>query len=764
MTENSYFTARIVESLGITPELNKIKLTIDNDGQPHFIDADIFSPDDQDNIRILIYTLTRQAVKLPGKDKNPLHSHKDTGLHYITRLKEPVTYKDNEGREHVRKYEIPKGAKTFPFFPPLLINAFENKQTVNTLYLTEGYIKAFKASMHGLHCIGLSSISHYRDKDDFTMYSDVVLFIRQCGVKNVVVLYDGDCLNISHNAIDNKTDLYQRPSAFISSATKIHELLKDYNNIEVYFAHINSKNVDGSPKGLDDLLCAVSGKEADVINEMYEFSKPGYYVTKLNITSAPKRLPKYFAVDSIENFYATHSDVIQRRSFIFRGSHYSIDPENDIPVIDVPRDASDYFRVGDIYYRWVQIPNKYRQIETHFHKRQKSTIIDDHGPKLIKHIPKYQAFCNVPDNVSYCQVLNNCFNVYSKFDFEPEDGDCEITLSFLRHIFGNQFQLGLDYIQLLYQQPAQKLPILCLVSKENMTGKSTFIKWVKYIFKNNASIIGNEEISNSFNLSYATKLVTACEETFIDKKTVIERIKNLATADKIFVNRKGIDHSEIDFFGKFILASNNEDNFVYASSEDVRFWVHRIPKPAKDNPNLENELFDETPFFLHFLNQRKLTTTKQSRMWFTPVQLETESLRLLKQRSRPDIEKELCFYLKNLFILTGEDIILLSTSNISEKLFKNKYPKNYVQKIITENLKVDYLRTTNGEKICKRYEYKEWKTDEFGQMKEFINHDRGTPFVFKREEFVNDNEDKIVIQDDNDNSVINYSETNDPAF
>ena len=46
-------------------------------------------------------------------------------------------------------------------------------------------------------------------------------------------------------------------------------------------------------------------------------------------------------------------------------------------------------------------------------------------------------------------------------------------------------------------------------------------------------------------------LIVACEESFIDKKPVIERIKALSTGDKIVVNQKQKDHVEIDFFGKF---------------------------------------------------------------------------------------------------------------------------------------------------------------------------------------------------------------------
>jgi hypothetical protein len=55
--------------------------------------------------------------------------------------------------------------------------------------------------------------------------------------------------------------------------------------------------------------------------------------------------------------------------------------------------------------------------------------------------------------------------------------------------------------------------------------------------------------SNDFNAGWATRLIVACEESFIDKKPVIERIKALSTGDKIVVNQKQKDHVEVDFFG-----------------------------------------------------------------------------------------------------------------------------------------------------------------------------------------------------------------------
>src|SRR5205085_128408 len=100
------------------------------------------------------------------------------------------------------------------------------------------------------------------------------------------------------------------------------------------------------------------------------------------------------------------------------------------------------------------------------------------------------------------------------------------------------YQLGLDYMQLLYTRPTQKLPILCLVSRENETGKSTFAMLLKNIFTANAAVVGNADLADNFNAHWASKLLIVCDETKIDKQSVVEKVKSLSTADKIMMNAK----------------------------------------------------------------------------------------------------------------------------------------------------------------------------------------------------------------------------------
>jgi len=522
----SYFEQRMDE-LGVTPENNKITLIHPEAEFPmkKEIEAEVFSEDKEGNIRITIYDVSGQLITYRKKEGKKKESSASTKIqdYFVTRLKSPVI--DKNGR--VKKYNFPKGAGTYPFFPPPLLVKFKNKEKIKTLVLTEGYFKAFKGAIHKIDIVGLGSITHYKDSETKQLHGDILEVIKICEVENVIWLQDGDCRDLSTNAIEEEEDLYKRPSQFFNSARNIKELLSDVD-VQVFFANIISDSVSTNPKGLDDLLIEkmkIDAAEAsskvkgsadkkkareeaerqaaiDVVADLLSLSKTegaGRHFYKLNISYNLGKLQRYFYINSSENFYSYHQEKIGQKDFVFNGTKYHFNEEkNELEVI-IPAAANLYFRVGDQYYKWVKIPDKHNELIRTFNKRQKSTIFDDHGKKFIEHVPKYEAFCNTPEHTNFQQTPNSCYNLYAPFEHAGEEGDCSVTIDMFRHIFGygviqwtnpktkekhkiNEVDLGLDYVQLLYKNPTQKLPILCLVSKTRNTGKTTFANYLKLLF------------------------------------------------------------------------------------------------------------------------------------------------------------------------------------------------------------------------------------------------------------------------------------------
>ena len=135
-----------------------------------------------------------------------------------------------------------------------------------------------------------------------------------------------------------------------------------------------------------------------------------------------------------------------------------------------------YIRVGTQYYKQVKAPSISGHINKSLVPWNIETIRQDHGKTYLAAIPKYDGFTCIPDHLDFKSSYHNFYNTYAPLSHKLREGECRLSLNFVRHIFGSHYELGLDYLQLLFVRPTQILPILCLVSRERSTGKSTFLK------------------------------------------------------------------------------------------------------------------------------------------------------------------------------------------------------------------------------------------------------------------------------------------------
>jgi hypothetical protein len=190
---------------------------------------------------------------------------------------------------------------------------------------------------------------------------------------------------------------------------------------------------------------------------------------------------------------------------------------------------------------------------------------------------------------------------------------------------------------------------------------------MKSVFGANMTINTNEDFRSQFNADWSTKLLIGVDEVLLDKREDSERIKSLSTAKSNKTEAKGKDKIEGDFFGKFILCSNNEDSFIKIDQEEIRYWVRKVPKLESDNTNLLQELTEEIPAFLYFITKKTFSSTCKTRMWFTPEQIETDALKKVKNNNKTSIEKELIEILKeelakfelDKICFTNQDLLLL---------------------------------------------------------------------------------------------------------
>ncbi len=329
---------------------------------------------------------------------------------------------------------------------------------------------------------------------------------------------------------------------------------------------------------------------------------------------------------------------------------------------DQENEQEEYIRVGIHFYKKIYKPMLSGDKNLIYKKWSIHTLRLDNIN--LSEIKKFHDFIVYPSHTNFKQELNGFYNKYSKLNLMPLKGECPNILNFLRHIFGDQYELGLDYLKIIYENPTQLLPILCLVSDERNTGKTTFLNFLKEIFSVNMTINTNEDFRSQFNSSWLNKVIIGVDEALLDKVEDSERIKNLSTSRTIKEESKGVDKEEVEFFGKFILCSNNIKNFIKIDQQEIRYWVREIPVLANPEVNLLGIMRKEIPQFLNYLISRKHSVPQASRMWFTPQQIWTQALQQVKKNNRSPIEQQMLFILRLIIDSANVNIVEFTLKDI----------------------------------------------------------------------------------------------------
>ncbi|MCH5213777.1 MAG: hypothetical protein J1E97_01190 [Muribaculaceae bacterium] len=351
------------------------------------------------------------------------------------------------------------------------------------------------------------------------------------------------------------------------------------------------------------------------------------------------------------------------------------------------------FRVGNDVFEIVNEINAYGQIYQVIQPRTRQSLKERFRGKHIEEWHYYDGFCNMPSHTNYKEIIDNggkgLYNTYHPIEYKLEKGGEHPTWDkLINHIGGEHAPLLLDYLRILWQKPTQTLPVLCLISKTQHTGKSTFGNALTMLFGENARILSETDLNSEFN-PWATGLLAIFEEISTAKKS-INKIKNLSTAKRTVINEKHVQHHSVDCFLKILIFSNNEDSFIKANAEDIRYWIIRLPKLKKEDfdPDFDDKLKEEVPYFAWTLQNTKIESKPLSRMWFAPEQIATDALKNIVQNSRSDCAKSLEIWIeetlaeKGNFQATATDICQelrkYSQADISKALKKElNYPEPY---------------------------------------------------------------------------------------
>lgn len=402
-----------------------------------------------------------------------------------------------------------------------------------------------------------------------------------------------------------------------------------------------------------------------------------------------------------------------------------------------------YIRVGTDYFKVIYKKDRYGFPRPSIKAWKKEAITLDHTASILTHIARFDDFCIEPDNVRFEQTIDHCYNLYAQFTHKPHPEPVTVdqipaSLTLMQHIFGEQYEMGLQYMKVLYERPRQALPVLSLLSSERQTGKTTFINWINMIFGDNYTLIHPEELGREFNSQYASKNIIAIDETVIERTTIGEKLKSLATAKSISVNQKHIANYMIPFYAKIILCTNKELDFMRIDDEEIRFWVRHVPHIKEKNTHIEDELGREIPFFLRYLlDSVGMPDFSQSRMVFTSEQIDNKWLKAVKEESRSGLYKEICGEVEGWFLKNPTHTYLeVAPKDIKNEFFPrdNNISVSYIKKVLRDEFKL------TNEKV-KRYRGFD--------MDSKIAYFLGRPVIFERSFFVKEEISDGELEQDN---------------
>jgi hypothetical protein len=379
----------------------------------------------------------------------------------------------------------------------------------------------------------------------------------------------------------------------------------------------------------------------------------------------------------------------------------------------------EFVRVGCTYFKIIEKEDRYGIKRRELKVWIKSEIVQDYGKEILDTIQTYDDFVMIPDNINFLSCKDNCYNLYSKFEHKPKEGTWYWTKVLLEQIFGEQYELGIRYMQILYQYPERASVILAVVSQSRQTGKTTFVNWLDMIFGANMTVIAAQDFNRDFNSMYGTKNLIVIEESMLDKKLTIDKLKALATQKSILINTKFVTEYRLPFFGKIILTSNDEDRFAIIDDDEIRFFVRKLGKPKIINHNIEAELLKEIPAFLYYLNSLSKVNWSVSRSGFTSEELYNESLKDVVEESRSELYKDFKIHMASIFDNNKVDCIYAAPIDIKNRFFQ--YNNNIQPSYIIKVLKREFKKLPEG-----HIQYRP-----FG---EGMSKD-GRPYLFKKEDF-----------------------------
>lgn len=571
------------------------------------------------------------------------------------------------------------------FVPDFVSTHFSLKKQIQHLIIVDDPISALLLCHHGISTVAIPGYPYCTpDSIPSSILGTLTELCHVCSVETISYIVPSDVVKITFK---EDIDLLKKPKSVYTSIWNLNIALCQKLNIKFHFGYVNPES---EYRRLYDLLYGfddvTASETLDAIKKeiLNTFAKPTFkYIAKYDLHNAKTLTVKeiFGTQDGPVSFYEKHCRTIMGDPFKFGKAIYQYDYDQEKPVYHRSAEAGQFVCISGTYYIRGKKGDPHTKTDRPFMERftpesfrMKFKYLTKEQLKTLQHqIPYYDSAESVPSHTDYLQDWETVesdtgfslkfYNMYKKLMHKPKKGSIDLSMKFIKHIFGENeitykgktylsWQLGLDYVKLLYCNPRQKLPILSLVSHVRQTGKTQFWDWMKEILGDNSTHISENDIASQFTSLFAGKLLAVMEETYIEKIQTFERLKELVTASNLKLEKKGKDAFEITNYIKVGISSNKITNFATIDKAETRFWVIQVPLIPKSHYDIhfKTKIFGEIPAFLDYLLNMPYHTECETRSWFADELIRTDALERVKNKSRSQneilVERTILTYMK----------------------------------------------------------------------------------------------------------------------
>jgi hypothetical protein len=631
--------------------------------------------------------------------------------------------------------------------------AVAKKKQMQTLYVTDMPFTANSAVKANLPVIGYKGICDQYADSLSQLEPEFAQLLQKKKVHTVVLLYNADAVDPRFNPrVDKDRDLSKPLYNLFYAVKSFRDLLFSFDSdITLIYANLQHRYFMEGYTTIDDVAEQHGEK---VFKSLSNFrAKSNAFLSSINISElSTNKLYNHLKLKNVHDFYHYHCDRLKHFEFTYKSVSYYHDGDK-LEKLSYS-DVKLYLRSGPDYYKRMMMLNPHGELEEIITPWKIGEVNRDYGSAFIKEIPRFDSFTNQPSNngeyqrtvtLNHNGITSELYNLYNPVDWDPEIGEWPHIEMFLRHIFSAKniydeclYDWALDYMQLTYTAPRQRLPILALVSSERNTGKTTFLDLHKLIYGANITILDNARFNPKFTSHFAGKLIVSLDEGHIpvNDKITKEMIKSMATGREIWMEGKGTNAKPVANFAHLIFVSNDERNFMQIDAGENRFAVVKVPSfrkaGQKDIPDLLDKMKVEIPAFLHFLINRKLRYPKnETRFWFPDKVYLTEAFQAVVDKTKTTLEKELENWLNDSFLQFEVAELNFTLSEIATEVSREasiKFPKDKVRETLAEIYRIHpklpkwylfYSRKENGETVeekrkgrCCTFYKEDWLTQD----------------------------------------------------